>query len=91
MAKKIIRLYNDAHIDGYADNFGYHTFYSALAYDDGTDYDTALWDNADYEIIWGIIEEDCEDESNACDWYTFDVYDHFGSWIGDDSTYEIIW
>ena len=25
-------------------------------------------------VVWKIIDRECEDESNACDWDKFDVY-----------------
>lgn len=38
------------------------------------------------KLEWDIINKDCDDESNACDWYEFNVYLHYGAEITQKET-----
>ncbi len=39
----------------------------------------------EYTIVWDITDADTDDESNACDWDCYDVYQN-GKYIGDETT-----
>lgn len=47
--------------DAYITSNGVYNCYEALAVDA---------DGNDYKVIWDILDAQCDDESNACDWST---------------------
>lgn len=61
---KILTLLQNPYIDMAINNPWQNLIYRATAIDDH--------DN-DYEIIWDVVNLDCEDESESCDWTNFKV------------------
>lgn len=53
----LIKLTQKPYIDGTLDNPCYRAL--AVNIDDP---------NHEFEVVWDIVDENCDDESNACDW-----------------------
>lgn len=47
-------------------------------------------EDEEVKVFWDIIDSECEDESNACNWNKFEVTDAGSNYLGNEKDFILV-